>query len=377
MAELEDSKTTELTNMPNPLQVLPKRLASRLPWVSAPLVVGAPMRVLAGPELAVAISAAGGLGFLGPAAKAENMKNDLENVRNLTAKVFKSSGSSAATTSLPIGVGFQLWSDDVTAAAQLIEEYRPSVAWLYAPDDEQEDYATWSTALRRASPDIAIWVQIGTVAEARLLLESSELPDALVVQGTEAGGHGRAEDGIGLITLFPEVAERVAHSGHNIPLLAAGGIVDGRGATAAFGLGADGVALGTRFLASFEARISRGYQDEIVRATNGGVATTRTLLYNQLRGTVGWPKNYSPRTIINRSYIDHKNGTAFETLKELHDEAVGRGDEAWGLEGRTATYASASVGLIHDVRHAGSIVKDIQAEVITIVRKLNVEGARL
>ena len=197
--------------------------------------------------------------------------------------------------------------------------------------------------------------------------QSPQLPDAIVVQGSEAGGHGRADDGIGLFTLLPEIIDLLREEGVQIPVLAAGGIADGRGIAAALCLGADGVAMGTRFLASKEARIRRGYQQEIVRASDGATNTTRTLLYNHLRGTFGWPKAYAPRTIINRTFIEHKDGASFEDLQKLHDEAAAKGDEAWGPEGRVATYASASIGLIKDVKSAGRIVQDTQRDARAIL----------
>ena len=175
---------------------------------------------------------------------------------------------------------------------------------------------------------------------------------------------------MGLMTLVPEVAEVLWQGGHETPLLAPGGIANGRGAAAVFYLGANRVVMGTRFLSAIEARISRGYQQEVVRASDSGVTTTRTSLYNRLRGTVGWPKQCAPRTVINGSYIDHKSGKPFETLQALHDEALAEGDHAWGPEGRVATHAGASVGLIHDVRHADSLARDIQQEAVAVLSSL-------
>ena len=334
------------------------------------------MRVLAGAKLAVAISAAGGLGFIGPAVKTQAMREDLEEARKLVENSPKLvcrlySKLPKKVHTLPVGVGFQLWSDDLATAAQLIRQYQPCVAWLYAPHDNQKGFVAWSSEIRRVSPETAIWIQIGTVREVQELLEISELPDAIVVQGAEAGGHGRAEDGIGLVTLLPEVADLVRDHGHKMTLIGAGGIADGRGVAAALCLGADGIAMGTRFLAASEARISRGYQQEIIRATDGGVITTRTLLYNQLRGTIGWPKQYAPRTIVNRSCMDHQKGIPFETLKALHDEASTKDDLGWGAEGRLATYAGASVGLIKNVRDVGTLVRDIQREADLIAGRLH------
>lgn len=353
-------------------------LLARYPWASWPFIVSAPMRVMAGPAMAVAVSRAGGLGFIGPAANTQGMAVDLEEVSGLVNKARTSSSSSGsnvfppANSLLPVGVGFQLWADDINVAVANIERFKPCAAWLFAPREGPGELETWSSRIRRASPETQIWIQIGTLGEAKGLLQISEKPDVVVVQGAEAGGHGRARDGMGIMTLLPEVADAMASS--RIPLLAAGGIADGRGAAAALCLGASGAVMGTRFLTSSEARISKGYQDEIVRASDGAVTTTRTLLYNHLRGTFGWPADYQPRTIINKSFLDHQEGVPFEELKKRHDEAAKTGDSGWGPEGRLATYAGTSVGLIHGVKAAGDIVREVQSDAFEKIKSLNVKG---
>lgn len=334
------------------------------------------MRVMSGPELAVAISAAGGLGFVGPNTSTDKMQGDLETASSLIKthkqldKYLGSHGPSSAATTFPVGVGFQVWSDDLKVATRLVQQYRPCVAWLYAPNDEH-DLSQWSADFRQVSPGTEIWVQIGTVSEVERLLRQPQRPDAFVVQGAEAGGHGRAEDGMGIITLVPEVIDCLRQHRMSIPVLAAGGIADGRGAAAALCLGAHGVVMGTRFLAATEARISKGYQQEVVRASDAGASTKRTLLYNHLRGTFGWPKAYAPRTIINRSFVEHQSGANFESLKTLHDEWTSKGDEGWGPEGRLATYAGASIGLIHSVKPAEQIVRDMRGEIQSIAGDLH------
>ncbi|KAK9364999.1 hypothetical protein V1509DRAFT_634599 [Lipomyces kononenkoae] len=348
-----------------------RMLQSLYPWVANPLIVGAPMRVMSGPALAVAVSNAGGLGFIGPNVKTQDTLSDLEEAltlvtkaRNVASSPFHSLPSEYSL--LPVGVGFQLWADDLEIASSAVAKYNPCAAWLYAPRDGQKGFDLWSRRIRIVSPKTQIWIQIGTLTEVRQLLQSSERPDVIVIQGAEAGGHGRATDAMGLITLLPEVADALRGSG--IPLCAAGGIADGRGAAAAFCLGASAVAMGTRFLAAEEARISKGYQQEVVRASDGAISTTKTLLYNQLRGTTGWPKEFSPRTIINRSWIEHQTGTPFEELKRRHDEALKAGDSGWGPEGRLATYAGAVVGLIHDIKPAAAIVRDTREGTLQSLR---------
>lgn len=314
---------------------------------------------MSGPALAVAVSSAGGLGFIGPGAKTQDCIADLRKAASMVQKsTFFSTYLTSDNQVLPIGVGFQLWSDDVEIVADGLKELNPCAVWLYAPRNGQKDLDNWSLKIRTASPETQIWIQIGTLAEAKELLRSSQPPDVIVVQGSESGGHGRAKDGLGLISLLPEVADVAKRSG--IPLFAAGGIADGRGAAAALCLGASGIVMGTRFLAARETRISRGYQNEVIRADNGAVNTIRTLLYNHLRGTFGWPEEYMPRTIINKSYVEHQAGASFEDLKKLHDEAQKAGDSGWGPEGRLATYAGASVGLVREVKDAGAIVQEVQ-----------------
>ncbi|KAK4118077.1 inosine monophosphate dehydrogenase [Parathielavia appendiculata] len=343
-----------------------QRLAAAYPWTTAPLIVGAPMRVMSGPALAVAVSRAGGFGFIGPSEKPESTAADLETAKGLIA----SSGIPQPTGSaLPVGVGYQIWNGDLDVSASTVSQYHPAAVWLFASRHGQADVDVWTKRLHEASPETEVWLQIGTLQEALDAVRSASPPNVLVVQGAEAGGHGRTSDGIGFITLLPEIADATRGSG--IPLIAAGGVADGRGVVAALGIGAAGVAMGTRFLASHEARIIKGYQDEVVRATDGGANTVRTHLYNHLRGTFGWPEQFSPRTIINRSWKEKQAGTAFEEIKKRHDQAVAQGDAAWGPEGWTATYAGANVGLVRGVAKAGEIVEEARNEAARIIQALS------
>jgi nitronate monooxygenase len=344
-----------------------QQLAVAYPWTVAPLIVSAPMRVFTGPEMAVAVARAGGLGFIGPGVKPESTAADLETAKRLA--VDSGMLSQKPDSVLPVGVGFQIWNGDLEVSASAVSQYTPAAIWLFAPRNGQPDVDVWTKRLRETSPETKIWLQIGTLREALDAVQSASPPDVLVVQGAEAGGHGRTSDGIGFITLLPEIADATRGSG--IPLIAAGGVADGRGVVAALAVGAAGVAMGTRFLAAREARVAKGYQDEVVRATDGGANTVRTHLYNHLRGTFGWPEQFSPRTIVNRSWEEQQAGAAFEDIKKRHDEAVGKGDAAWGPQGYTATYAGANIGLIRSVVAAGEIVEDARSEAAEIIRALS------
>ena len=195
-------------------------------------------------------------------------------------------------------------------------------------------------------------------------------PDVLVVQGTDAGGHGLAQ-GASLITLLPEVADALAALPYKPVLIAAGGIIEARGASSALLLGASGVVLGTRFLACPEANIAAGYRNEVLRASDGGQTTARTKVYDTLRGTTGWAETHNARGILNKSYWDAKDGMSLEENKRLYGEEMGRGDEGWGEENRMTAYAGSGVGLVREVKGAGEIVKEVREG----TRRL-VEGAK-
>lgn len=347
---------------------LKKALLAKYPWAKSPLIVGAPMRVMAGPAMAVQVSHAGGIGFLGPQIKRDSIYTDFDEVAKLVqANPVLSPHSS---TTLPVGVGFQTWNDDLEHSIPAIAKYKPCAVWLFAPRDGQAEFDTWSSRIRAASPATQIWAQVGTLGEAVAAANaaSGSRADVLVIQGSEAGGHGRAKDGMGTMVLFPEVADALKDAG--IPLVAAGGIIDARGVAAALSLGAAGAAMGTRFLAASEARIAKGYQDEVVRGSDGASSTVRTHLYNHLRGTFGWPEQWAPRTMINRSWEEHVAGESFETLQTRHDEAAKKGDAGWGPDGRLATYVGAGVGLVRDVKGAGEIVSEVRQGAVEILKGL-------
>ncbi|KAH3001517.1 hypothetical protein KXV52_002902, partial [Aspergillus fumigatus] len=86
------------------------------PWMKTPLIVSAPMRVTSGPTLAVAVSRAGGLGFIGPGVKTQDISSDLQTASSLIESLSASQSQPSALQNqpiLPVGIGFQLWSDDL------------------------------------------------------------------------------------------------------------------------------------------------------------------------------------------------------------------------------------------------------------------------
>jgi nitronate monooxygenase len=200
-------------------------------------------------------------------------------------------------------------------------------------------------------------VQVGSVKEA-LDVVSSVHVDVLVVQGTDAGGHGLAQ-GAGLIALVPEVHDALSDIENKPVIIAAGGIADSRGAAAALVLGAAGVCMGTRFLAATEANVAKGYRDEVLRARDGGQSTRRTKVYDNLRGT-NWAESHNARGIVNKSYFDALGGMDEEENRRLYQEEMEKGDAGWGEQARMTAYAGSAVGLVKKVMGAGDIVKEVR-----------------
>ncbi|KAK3111674.1 hypothetical protein LTR53_012842 [Teratosphaeriaceae sp. CCFEE 6253] len=339
-------------------------LRQHYPWIKSPLVACGPMRLIALSKLATEVSKAGGLGFIGVGSDASIMEAELEKAKQQAAE---SATLRDHTDVLPVGVGFLLWAGDklLDQALPLLEKYKPAAVWLFAAT-EPDQLVRWTESTRRVTASkTKIWVQVGTVADAVDVTKSCQ-PDVLVVQGTDAGGHG-LEKCAGLISLLPEVDDAVTtlcqeqHLSKPF-LVAAGGITDGRGAAAALTLGASGITMGTRYLASPEANLAKGYQDAVLSASDGGVTTARGKLYDTLRGTTDWPLRYGGRGVLNASHRDAARGMGVEENKRLYDEAVAKGDAGWGPDARLTTYAGTGVGLVKEVKGAAEITEEVRED---------------
>jgi NAD(P)H-dependent flavin oxidoreductase YrpB (nitropropane dioxygenase family) len=204
--------------------------------------VNAGMAFVATASLATAICNAGGLGMIGIAAMSPAV---------LRAQI----GDIRRATSRPFGVNIIARFSTPEQIEVLVEERVPVVAffWDEAPGD-------WIARLSAAGSKI--WFQIGSVAEARAAMGQGA--EALIVQGTEAGGHNRSS--AGLLSLLPAVCDVAG----DCLILASGGIADGRTAAAALALGADGVWVGTRLLASDEADAHPEYKQRVLAAEVDG-----------------------------------------------------------------------------------------------------------
>jgi len=323
------------------------------PWTSSPLIINAPMAGFAGGALASTVTLAGGLGLIGSTVSMSDARKELL----IAHEALKSISSST----LPIGIGFLPFLLKLDDVVPVVEEFKPAVIWLFAAK-ELDNYAEWAAALRNASPRSKIWVQVGSVAAALHVARGAK-PDALCLQGADAGGHGY-EKGAGIVSLVPEICDTFEREGlSHISLVASGGVVDGRGVAAALALGAQGVVMGTRFLASKEVNIHPVYQAAVLEARDGGQVTTRSKLFDQLRGPNIWPGMYDGRSLMVQSHKDFVDGVSIEEIQKSHNDAIGTEDKGYGtgLQGRAAIWAGTGLGLVNEVRSAADIVEEVRA----------------
>jgi nitronate monooxygenase len=292
-------------------------------------IVLAPMGSVSGGELAAAVSNAGALGLVGGGY------GDPEWLRLELAKVQQRARR-------PWGVGFITWSIDA-ARIELALEHRPHAIMLSFGDP-----APYARRIRSAGCRLVCQVQ--DLEGARMAQEAGA--DVIVAQGTEAGGHGA---GRATLPLVPAVVDAVAPT----PVVAAGGIADGRGLAAALMLGAQGALIGTRFYASVEALGLDRAKQRIVGARAGD--TVRTRVFDRVRG-YDWPAVNSGRALRN-SFLErwhrHEQDLAAALACETpaYWEAARKGDLDTAV-----VWAGEAVDLIHDIERAEALVVRIGAE---------------
>ncbi|KAL5383784.1 hypothetical protein PMIN06_007281 [Paraphaeosphaeria minitans] len=186
--------------------------------------------------------------------------------------------------------------------------------------------------IRDATDGLApICVQVGSLVEAEPSVALAE-PNFLVLQGLDAGGHGRRQSA-SIMSLVLEVKDRLAaisKAGAHV-VLAAGGIGDARDVAAALVLGADGVAMGTRFLVSEEAGIPEVWKGETMETGDGGVTTTRSTLCGRLKENHDWSAIYDGRAIRNKGHDDEEGDMVDDENVRLYKEDLKPGDSAWGV----------------------------------------------
>jgi nitronate monooxygenase len=302
-------------------------LATRLTKLLAvehPILL-APMDLVADGFLAATVSRAGAFGIIGAGYGDEAWL-----VRELDA-----AGDAR------VGVGFITWSmAQRPRLLDLVLERRPPAVML-----SFGEVGPHADKIKRTGAILICQVQ--TLEQAKDAAANGA--DILVAQGAEAGGHGIAR------STFPLVPA-VVDATRGIPVVAAGGIADGRGLAAALMLGADGVLVGTRFYATHEAAGSAGAKDRIVAAS--GDKTVRGILFDIARRNV-WPAPYCGRVLRN-SFSERWRGREAELLQRQDDEAPryakARAENDFDT---AAVIAGEAVDLITEILPAAEVIKSM------------------
>jgi NAD(P)H-dependent flavin oxidoreductase YrpB (nitropropane dioxygenase family) len=309
-------------------------------------VVQAPMGLITRAELAAAVANAGGLGIMSMVRMSPDfIREQIRKTRVLTSRPF---GINLIPAIAPMsGIESQL--------EVCLEERVPvlSLFWCDATPFVERCHAA----------GIMVMLQIGSVEEARSAAAAGV--DIIVAQGMEAGGHVRGQ--VGLLPFLPTVVEAVA----SVPVLAAGGIVNGRGLAAALSLGADGVSVGTRFVASVECEAHADYKRRLLDA-----AETDTV-YGEVFN-VGWPQ--APHRVLKNALTDGTTPPTGPIARiQLGEQIVdvppfGSAPPTVHTVGQTklmANYAGQGVGLIRDILPAGVIVDQLVNEAENTIRGLS------
>ena len=298
-----------------------KRVTSLL-GIEYPIIQGG-MAWVAEHNLAAAVSEAGGLGLIGGAnAPGEVVREEIRKARELTDK--------------PFGVNVMLMSPFADDVAKVVVEEGIKVVTTGAgnPGKYME---MWKNAGIKVIPVVA------SVALARMMEKGGA--DAVVAEGTESGGHIGDQT---TMSLVPQVADAVS-----IPVIAAGGIADGRGIAAAFMLGAEAVQMGTRFVVAKESIVHQNYKDRIIKAKDIDSAVTGRSHGHPIR---------SLRNQMTREYLKmEQEGRPFEELEYLTmgtlRKAVMEGDVMHGT-----VMAGQIAGMVKKEQTCKEMISEMTAE---------------
>lgn len=310
---------------------------SRLLGIEHPLVL-APMGAVSGARLATAVSRAGGLGLIGASyGDPDWMRRELEPMRDFDR---------------PWGVGLVMFTVAKNMALlDLALEYRPQVVAL-----SFGEVRPFVAPIKAAGAKVV--VQVHELAQAYAALEAGA--DALIVQGAEAGGHSLRRASLPLI---PAVRDAV---GNDVVLIAAGGIADGRGLAAALLLGADGVMMGTRFVACDEALPSLAQKQRVVASHASD--TVRTRAFDQIRG-IDWPEHYSGRALANRfseRWVGREHLLASAATSVAYEYAAALRDDDLDIK---AVWSGEVVDLVRDIQPAAVLVERTMDEARHLLRR--------
>ncbi|MEV5243436.1 nitronate monooxygenase [Streptomyces cinnamoneus] len=295
-------------------------------------VISAPMGSVAGGRLASAVTAAGGLGLVGVSY------GDAAFIDEHVAQAARAGGV--------WGVGCVMFTfDERPGLWEQVMGYAPPVVALSFGDEEQVH--RYVGRAREAGSHVV--VQVHDPGQAAVALRAGA--SVIVAQGAEAGGHHKRR--LATLPLIPAVLDVVQGA---VPVVATGGIADGRGLAAALALGADGAMVGTRFAATEESLATAGFKATMVSARTADTVDTRA--FDVVRG-IPWDEVYTARTVANdftRTWQGRDEELA-ERRAEVEPawlDAVARDDTS-----QRAMFAGEVLDLVHDIRPAGDVVRSL------------------
>ena len=306
-----------------------KTKITELLGIEVPIIQGG-MAWVAEYHLAAAVSEAGGLGIIGAGgAPAEWVREQIRSVKEITEK--------------PFGVNLMLMNPEADAIARVIVEEGVQVVTTGAGNPGKY-MSLWKEAGVKVIPVVA------SVAMAKMMERAGA--DAVVAEGTESGGHiGSATT----MTLVPQVVDAVT-----VPVIAAGGIADGRGLAAAFMLGAEAVQMGTRFIVARESIVHENYKQKVIAAKD---------IDSEVTGMSHGHPVRQLRNQMTREYLKReKAGTSLEELEQLTlgalRKAVVEGDTVNGT-----LMAGQIAGLVSKEQTCQEMIREIMEQAETLIKR--------
>jgi enoyl-[acyl-carrier protein] reductase II len=290
-------------------------------------VIQAGMVWVSGWKLCAAVSKAGGLGLIGSGSmKPDLLREHIQEARAVLGEQF------------PFGVNIPLQRKDACDLVDVCLEERVRIVFTSAGNP-----ALFTSKLKRAGVIVA-----HVVPTAKLAKKAEERGvDAVVCEGTEAGGHDGVDE-IPTFVLIPQVRDAIS-----LPLIAAGGITDGRGMAAAFALGAEGVQIGTRFAASVESSAAERYKQAVIEAGEAD-----TVLSLKSIGPVRMIRN----PFAERCVAAEKRGASADELRALLGEKRERQGIFEGDWQEGQLEAGMGAGLIREILPAAVVVEKLIGE---------------
>jgi enoyl-[acyl-carrier protein] reductase II len=292
--------------------------------IQYPIIQGG-MVWASGWRLASAVSNAGALGIIGAGSMyPEVLREHIQKCQEATEK--------------PFGVNVPMLYPDIDNLMNIIVEMGVKIVFTSAGNPK-----IWTSHLKKKGITV-----VHVVSSLKFALKSQEAGvDAIVAEGFEAGGHN-GRDETTTLTLIPSVKEKIT-----IPIIAAGGIATGRAMLATMILGADGVQVGSRFVASNEASSHDLFKQKVVEASEGDTHLTL--------------KELAPvRLIKNKFYNDVQDAYAKGASTEKLKEVLGRARAKRGMFEGDMDEGELEIGqvsaLIHDIKPAAEIIKDMMQE---------------